>query len=142
MKTFCQFQEDIDSLRRQLQSIEKQDAPIERLKARRYAANQRSKTTASEFQQRMLDSQARAREKHEQMRRDYEERRKQSQQTNEELQTEQTPVMKPNLNPQQVAMRQAAQKTAQIRHVHGELGAEARTQVAAKNRRLKAIMSR
>lgn len=55
---------------------------------------------------------------------------------------EQIPPMKPNLYSQQVAMRQAAQKTAQIKHVHQELGAEARTQQAAKYRRLKAIMSR
>ena len=55
---------------------------------------------------------------------------------------EQTPTMEPNLYSQQVARRQAAQKTAQIRHVHQELGAEARAQQAAKQSRLKSIMSR
>jgi len=55
---------------------------------------------------------------------------------------EQTPTMGPNLYSKQVAMRQGAQKTAQIKHVHQELGAEARSQEAAKQRRLKTIMSR
>lgn len=55
---------------------------------------------------------------------------------------EQTPTMEPNLYSQQVARRQATQKTAQIKHVHQEIGAEARSQEAAKQRRLKAIMSR
>jgi len=59
-----------------------------------------------------------------------------------ELQTEQTPTMEPNFYSQQVARRQAAQKTAQIKHVHQELGAEARSQQAAKQSRLKSIMSR
>ena len=55
---------------------------------------------------------------------------------------EQTPAMEPNLYSKQVAMRQAAQKTAQIKHVHQELGGEARAQQAAKRATLKAIMSR
>ena len=55
---------------------------------------------------------------------------------------EQVPSMEPNLYSQQVARRQATQKTAHIKHVHQELGAEARSQEAAKQRRLKAIMSR
>lgn len=55
---------------------------------------------------------------------------------------EQTPVMKPNLYSKQVAMRQGAQKTAQIKHVHQELGAEARAQQSAKASRMKAILSR
>jgi hypothetical protein len=56
--------------------------------------------------------------------------------------SEQTPTMEPNLYSKQVAMRQGAQKTAQIKHVHSELGAEARAQQSAKNARMKAIMSR
>lgn len=55
---------------------------------------------------------------------------------------EQTPTMEPNYYSQQVAKRQAAQKTAHIKHVHQEIGAEARAQEAAKQRRMKAIMSR
>jgi hypothetical protein len=55
---------------------------------------------------------------------------------------EQTPTMEPNYYNQQVARRQATQKTAQMKHVHQELGAEARGQQAAKQSRLKSIMSR
>lgn len=55
---------------------------------------------------------------------------------------EQTPHMDPNFYSQQVARRQASQKTAQIKHVHQELGAEARAQQAQKRAELKAIMSR
>ena len=55
---------------------------------------------------------------------------------------EQTPHMEPNLYSKQVAMRQASQKTAHIKHVHQELGAEARAQQAQKRAELKAIMSR
>jgi len=55
---------------------------------------------------------------------------------------EQTPHMEPNLYSKQVAMRQAAQKTAQIKHVHQELGAEARSQQTQKRAEMRAIMSR
>ena len=55
---------------------------------------------------------------------------------------EQVPVMKPNYYSQQVAKRQVAQKTAHIKHVHQEIGAEARAQEAAKNARLKSLLSR
>ena len=55
---------------------------------------------------------------------------------------EQTPHMEPNLYSQQVARRQAAQKTAHMKHVHQELGAEARAQQAQKRAEMKAIMSR
>ena len=58
------------------------------------------------------------------------------------MQTEQTPTMEPNLYSQQVAKRQVAQKTAHIKHVHQELGAEARAQEASKRARMKAILSR
>ena len=55
---------------------------------------------------------------------------------------EQVPTMEPNLYSQQVARRQAAQKTAHIKHVHSELGAEARAQQAAKRANMRAILSR
>ena len=55
---------------------------------------------------------------------------------------EQVPTMEPNEYSKQIARRQASQKTAHIKHVHQELGAEARSQEAAKQRRLKSIMSR
>jgi len=55
---------------------------------------------------------------------------------------EQTPTMEPNYYNQQVARRQVSQKTAHIKHVHSELGAEARAQQAQKRAEMKAIMSR
>ena len=55
---------------------------------------------------------------------------------------EQDPHMQPNLYSKQVAMRQGAQKTAQIKHVHQEIGAEARAQESAKRSRMRAILSR
>ena len=55
---------------------------------------------------------------------------------------EQVPTMEPNYYSQQVARRQASQKTAQIKHVHQEIGAEARAQEAAHQARLKALMTK
>ena len=54
---------------------------------------------------------------------------------------EQIPAMKPNVYNQMIARRQASEKSAHIKHVHQELGAEARAQQAAKQSRLKTIMS-
>jgi hypothetical protein len=55
---------------------------------------------------------------------------------------EQSPTMEPNYYNQQIARRQATQKTAQIKHVHQEIGAEARAQQSQKRAEMKAIMSR
>ena len=55
---------------------------------------------------------------------------------------EQTPTMEPNYYNQQVARRQATQKTAQMKHVHQEIGAEARAQQSQKRAEMRAIMSR
>lgn len=55
---------------------------------------------------------------------------------------EQTPTMEPNEYNKQIARRQATQKTAHIKHVHQELGAEARAQQSQKRAEMKAIMSR
>ncbi len=55
---------------------------------------------------------------------------------------EQTPAMEPNEYSKQVARRQASQKSAHIKHVHQELGAEARAQQSQKRAEMKAIMSR
>lgn len=52
---------------------------------------------------------------------------------------EQIPHMPPNEYNKQVARRQASQKIAQMRHVHQEIGAEARSQERAKNSRLKSL---
>lgn len=50
--------------------------------------------------------------------------------------------MQPNLYNQLIARRQMAQKVAHVKHVHQEIGAEARAQQAAKSARMKSIMSR
>jgi len=55
---------------------------------------------------------------------------------------EQTPHMEPNEYNKQVARRQASQKVAHSKHVHQELGAEARAQQSAKRAEMKTIMSR
>jgi len=55
---------------------------------------------------------------------------------------EQSPTMEPNFYSQQVAKRQATQKIAHMKHVHQELGAEARAQQAQKRAEIKAILSR
>jgi hypothetical protein len=55
---------------------------------------------------------------------------------------EQSPTMEPNFYSQQVAKRQATQKISHMKHVHQELGAEARAQQAQKRAEIKAILSR
>jgi hypothetical protein len=121
MKTFQQFQESIEQLRKGLETLERQSAPRQRLAARRAAAIQRSRTLASDFQRRQKEKMRAQRERMQQR---------------EELQLEQTPTMKPNLYSQLVARRQASQKSAQIKHVHQEIGAEARKQETAHQKRL------
>lgn len=118
MKTFQQFNEDIEQ--------------------RRIDARQRTldiQTAARERAQAYRDAQIQKRD-------EKRERDKLKQEIEAELQTEQTPTMQPNLYNQLVARRQASQKSAHIRHVHGEIGAEARAQQSAKQARLKSIMSR
>lgn len=136
MKSFQQFNEDLRKLQQDLNTLDKQHAPAERLAARRRLAAERSRTLASDFQKRQKEIMQAQKERMQAQR-----ERMQAQQ-NEELQTEQTPTMEPNYYSQQVARRQAAQKTAHIKHVHQELGASARAQEAAKRARLKSIMSR
>lgn len=55
---------------------------------------------------------------------------------------EQIPSMEPNEYNKQIARRQATQKTAQMKHVHQEIGAEAREQERQKRAEMRAIMSR
>ena len=126
MKTFQQFQESVEQLRRDLESLERQSAPKQRLAARRAAAKQRSRTLASDFQRRQREKMQAQRER---MR----------MQQREELQLEQTPTMKPNFYNQLVARRQASQKSSLIKHAHQEMGAEARAQEAAHQARLKKL---
>jgi hypothetical protein len=59
-----------------------------------------------------------------------------------ELQLEQIPTTKPTYFNQQIAKRQAIQKSVHARHVQQEIGAEARAQQAQKRAEMRAIMSR
>ena len=117
MKTFQQFNEDIETRRKQLhqRSIEQMQAHKEKVAS--YQAAQKKNLAASQ------------------------EREQLKKEIKKELQTEQTPAMEPNEYNKQIARRQATQKSAHIRHVHSELGAEARAQQAAKQARIKTIMS-
>ena len=118
MKTFNQFSEDIETRRKEL--AQRQRENLERFKEKS-AASVAARKGAQQKQQ---------------------EREALKKEIKRELQSEQTPEMKPNLYSQLVARRQATQKFAHIKHVHQELGGEARAQQAAKERRMKAIMSR
>lgn len=121
MKTFTQFSEDLDKLQQRRRQLRK-----------------RQLEKSAEHKQRISDYQE-SRKRSIQKQRERDELKKE---LKRELQVEQTPEMQPNFYSQQIARRQAAQKTAQIKHVHQELGSEARSQESAKQRRLKAIMSR
>ena len=112
MKTFQQFNEDIEQRRKQLQ--------------------QRSLDKMTAYKKNVANYKSAQKEKEE----GAQERESLKKEIKRELQTEQTPTMQPNLYNQLVARRQATQKGQQIRHVHGELGAEARSQQAAKRQRL------
>jgi hypothetical protein len=114
MKSFQQFQEDIAQ--------------------RRVAASQQTANRMASSQQVAQSYHAKKAEA--------QDREKLKQEIKKELYTEQTPTMQPNLYNQLIARRQVAQKVAHVKHVHQELGSEARAQQAAKNARMKSIMSR
>ncbi len=118
MKTFQQFNEDVD-----------------RLTQRRQQLRQRQLKQMQAYKERVADH----KEAQKRKRQREAEREEIKKELKRELQTEQTPVMKPNLYNQLVARRQAIQKGQQIRHVHGELAREAGAQQSAKRARLKAL---
>lgn len=118
VKSVKKIKEDLETRRAQLKQRQLDQVAAHKERVASYQAQQRKKRQASS------------------------ERESLKQEIKRELQAEQTPTMEPNLYSQQVARRQAAQKTSQIKHVHQEIGAEARSQEAAKQRRLKAILSR
>lgn len=68
MKTFHQFQEDTSTLRSQLQALEKEDEPAQRLAARRRAALERD---GSDFQSRALEAKAASQQRHQEMSQSY-----------------------------------------------------------------------
>ena len=118
MKTFQQFNEDLRKLQGELETLERQSAPARRLAARRRSALERTK-------------QLHKAEKNRQKR--YQEQQKER---NEELQLEQSPHMDPTPFNIMKAQAQAKGGIAHRRHVHQEIGAEARRQETAHQRRL------
>ena len=63
MKTFQEFNEDLNQLRRDLQTLDRQAAPKSRMSARRQAASISSADREAEFKQKALDRQNAAKEK-------------------------------------------------------------------------------
>jgi hypothetical protein len=118
MKTFQQFNEDIANRRLELRQRQQKQMAAQKQKVADYQSAQREKQVAAR------------------------ERETLKKEIKRELQTEQTPVIEPNEYNKQVARQSARWKGMQIRQAHGEMEHEAGAQVAAKQRRLKAIMSR
>ena len=118
MKTFSQLTEDIAKRRLELRQRQLKQMAAQKQKVSDYQASQGQKKQSSA------------------------ERESLKREIKRELQAEQTPMMQPNEYNKQVARQSARWKGMQIRQAHGEMEHEAGAQVAAKQRRLKAIMSR
>lgn len=118
MKTFTQFNEDIEQRRKQLR--------------------QRQLDQMAAYKERATSHQSAQRKRQERQR----EREELKQEIKRELHTEQTPTMKPNPYNVMIARQQAKRKSTREIHAQQEMGAEARAQNAAKRERLRAIMSR
>jgi len=78
MKTFQQFNEDLRQLQKDLDTLEHQAGPKQRLAARRQAAKEISRSSEANFERRMAQQAVDAKEKHRQIRKDYEEKRRTS----------------------------------------------------------------
>jgi hypothetical protein len=163
MKTFQKFNEDIQSLRRNLDTISQQDAPAERLAQRRRIAAERSKTSASDFTERQQANVQAQKEKHAQMRQDYEERQQQlrakrqaeqerkeaerqarleRQNQQEDLQLEQHPHMPQTPFNIMKSKEQTRGSISRRNRIRTALDTKERTQQRSHNAILRAIMSR
>jgi hypothetical protein len=118
MKTFQQFNEDLEARRQQLAQRQRDNVAAFKKKSTALA-NAQKERVARQRDREQLKSEIKR-----------------------ELQTEQTPEMHPNEYSKQVAKQSARWKGMQIRQAHGEMEHEAGAQLAAKQRRMKAIMSR
>ena len=118
MKTFQQFNEDLEARRQQLAQRQKDNAT---------AFKERTLASANAHKERIAAKQDRERLKSE---------------IKKELQSEQHPTMVPNEFNKQIARQSATWKGRQIRQAHGEMEHEAGAELAAKKSRMKAIMSR
>lgn len=118
MKTFTQFTEDIAKRRLELRQRQLDAVAAQKQKVADYQSAQKERQAETQ------------------------ERETLKKEIKRELQAEQTPVMEPNIYNQQVARQSATWKGRQIRQSHGEMQSKAQSELAAKQRRLKAIMSR
>jgi hypothetical protein len=75
MKTFQQFNEDLRQLQKDLDTLEYKAGPKQRLAARRQAAKQRSRTSATNFREKSLQRAANVKARQQQMKQDYEEKK-------------------------------------------------------------------
>lgn len=116
MKTFQQFNEDIESRRRELRQRSMKQMQAYKEKATSHQAAQRERQVAAQ------------------------EREQLKKEIKKELQSEQQ--MQPNEYNKQVARASARWKGMQIRQAHGEMEHQAGAELAAKKARMKAIMSR
>lgn len=111
---------------------------LEDIQARRQELQQRRLDQMQSQKQKVADYREAQQERIEKQR----EREQIKKELRKELQTEQVPTTKPTYFNQQIAKRQAIQKSVHARHVQQEIGAEARAQQAQKRAEMKAIMSR
>jgi hypothetical protein len=76
MKSFKNFQEDVESLKKDLNDLERQTASSEKLATRRSAAKERIKSMASQFAQNVARKKEEDEERKERLAQEYEEKRK------------------------------------------------------------------
>lgn len=63
MKTFQQFNEDLSKLKRDLDTLERQEGPKQKLAARRRAAKERSRVLAANFKRKSIEKMQAQRER-------------------------------------------------------------------------------
>jgi hypothetical protein len=114
MKTFLQFNEDLEQRRKQLRQRQLDQMSAHKQKVASYH-NEKKEAQEKESLKNEIKK---------------------------ELQAEQHPTMEPTEYNKQVARQSARWKGMQIRQAHGEMEHEAGAQLAAKKARMKAIMSR
>jgi len=118
MKSFQQFNEDLEARRKHLSKKQKEHLA---------AFKERSAASINAQKERIAANQEREQLKKE---------------IKQELQTEQHPTMEPNEFNKQVMKQSVTWKGRQIRQAHGEMEHEAGAELVAKKARIKSIMSR
>ena len=118
MKSFQQFNEDLQARRQQLAQRQKEHLAAFKEKSKAVVDRQREKQDSDQERERL------------------------KKEIKQELQTEQHPTMEPNKFNKQIARQSATWKGRQIRQAHGEMEHEAGAELSAKKARIKTIMSR